>query len=128
MPMKHLSEYRDKDLARKLIDAIQSQSKKPIRLMEVCGTHTVAIFRHGIRQVLPSTIQLISGPGCPVCVTATEEIDRTVKLAGIPEVMVTTFGDLVRVPGSHSSLQKERAAGADVRIPGFAETLTPQGA
>jgi hydrogenase expression/formation protein HypD len=98
MPMKHLSEYRDKDLAQKLIAAIQAQSKRPIRLMEVCGTHTVAIFRHGIRQVLPSTIQLISGPGCPVCVTATEEIDRAVKLARIPEVMVTTFGDLVRVP------------------------------
>ncbi len=116
MPMKHLSEYRDKDLARKLIAAIQNQSKKPIRLMEICGTHTVAIFRHGIRQVLPATIQLISGPGCPVCVTATEEIDRAVKLAGYPEVMITTFGDLVRVPGSHSSLQKERASGADVRM------------
>ncbi len=116
MPLKHLSEYRDKDLSRKLIAAIQNQSKKPIRLMEVCGTHTVAIFRHGIRQVLPPTIQLISGPGCPVCVTATEEIDRAVKLARVPEVMVTTFGDLVRVPGSHSSLQKERAAGADVRM------------
>jgi hydrogenase expression/formation protein HypD len=116
MPMKHLSEYRDKDLAQKLIAAIQTQSKKPIRLMEVCGTHTVAIFRHGIRQILPSTIQLISGPGCPVCVTATEEIDRAVKLARISEVMVTTFGDLVRVPGSHSSLQRERASGADVRM------------
>jgi hydrogenase expression/formation protein HypD len=116
MPLKHLSEYRDKDLALQLITAIQAKSKKPIRLMEVCGTHTVAIFRHGIRQVLPNTIQLISGPGCPVCVTATEEIDRAVKLAGTPDVMVTTFGDLIRVPGSHSSLQQERALGADVRM------------
>ena len=116
MPLKHLSEYRDKDLARKLIAAIRAESKKPIRLMEVCGTHTVSIFRHGIRQVLPANIQLISGPGCPVCVTATEEIDRAIKLARHPEVMVTTFGDLVRVPGSHSSLQQERAEGADVRM------------
>ncbi|MGC1402109.1 MAG: hydrogenase formation protein HypD [Thermodesulfobacteriota bacterium] len=116
MSLKHLSEYRDKDLAGKLIAAIRAESKKPIRLMEVCGTHTVSIFRHGIRQVLPTNIQLISGPGCPVCVTATEEIDRSIKLAGHPEVMVTTFGDLVRVPGSHSSLQQERAMGADVRM------------
>ncbi|MBA4393681.1 MAG: hydrogenase formation protein HypD [Desulfobacca sp.] len=116
MPLKHLSEYRDKDLAHKLIAAIRAKSNKPIRLMEVCGTHTVAIFRHGIRQVLPATIQLISGPGCPVCVTATEEIDRAIKLARYSEVMVTTFGDLVRVPGSHSSLQQERAIGADVRM------------
>lgn len=116
MPMKHLSEYRDKDLAQKLIRAIRSQSKRPVRLMEVCGTHTVSIFRNGIRQLLPPTIQLISGPGCPVCVTATEEIDRAVKLAGIPEVMITTFGDLIRVPGSASSLQRERAEGADVRL------------
>ena len=116
MALKHLSEYRDKDLAQKLIAAIRTKSKKPIRLMEVCGTHTVSIFRHGIRQVLPENIQLISGPGCPVCVTATEEIDRAIKVARHPEVMVTTFGDLVRVPGSHSSLQQERAEGADVRM------------
>ncbi len=116
MPMKHLSEYRDKDLAQKLISAIRAQSKTPVRLMEVCGTHTVSIFRHGIRQLLPPTIQLISGPGCPVCVTATEEIDRAIKLADYPEVMITTFGDLIRVPGSSSSLQRERASGADVRL------------
>lgn len=116
MSLKHLSEYRDKDLAGKLITAIRVESRKSIRLMEVCGTHTVSIFRHGIRQLLPPTIRLISGPGCPVCVTATEEIDRAIKLAGHPEVMVTTFGDLVRVPGTHSSLQQARAMGADVRL------------
>jgi hydrogenase expression/formation protein HypD len=116
MPLKHLSEYRDKELAGKLIAAIRSESHQPARLMEVCGTHTVAIFRHGIRQLLPPGIQLISGPGCPVCVTATEDIDQAVKLARIPGVMVTSFGDLLRVPGSTSSLLQERAAGADVRI------------
>jgi hydrogenase expression/formation protein HypD len=114
--MKHLSEYRDPELARKLIEAIRNRSGKPVRLMEVCGTHTVSIFRHGIRQVLPTTVQLLSGPGCPVCVTATEEIDRAVKLARFPGVMITTFGDLIRVPGSTSSLQSERASGADVRL------------
>jgi len=114
--MKHLSEYRDKDLAQKLISAIWARSKKPIHLMEVCGTHTVAIFRHGIRGVLPTNIQLISGPGCPVCVTATEEIDRAIKLARYPEVIVATFGDLIRVPGSDSSLQQERAMGRVIRL------------
>lgn len=116
MPLKHLSEYRDKDLAQKLIEAIRARSQRPIRLMEVCGTHTMAIFRHGLRQILPPHIQLISGPGCPVCVTATEEIDRAVKLARFPEVMIATFGDMIRVPGSRSSLQTERAEGADVRM------------
>ena len=116
MPMKHLSEYRDKDLAQKLIAAIRTQSKKPIRLMEVCGTHTVSIFRHGIRQVLPPTIQLISGPGCPVCVTATEEIDRAVKLARIPR----SHGDHLRGPGPGPGFPflfaKGKGLGADVRM------------
>ena len=86
------------------------------RLMEVCGTHTVSIFRSGIRSVLPETISLLSGPGCPVCVTAQGEIDAFIALAREPEVIVATFGDLIRVPGSDSSLQREKAAGADIRI------------
>ena len=116
MPLKHLSEYRDKELAQKLIAAIRAASHQPARFMEVCGTHTVSIFKSGIRQVLPPNIQLISGPGCPVCVTATEDMDRAVKLARIPGVLVTSFGDLLRVPGSASSLQQERAEGAEVRM------------
>ncbi len=115
MPLKHLSEYRDPELARKLISAIHRHAGKPIRIMEVCGTHTVSIFRHGLRPMLPSTLNLVSGPGCPVCVTAPEDIDRALKLAGYPGVILTTFGDLVRVPGSRSSLEAERAAGADIR-------------
>jgi len=116
--VKHLDEYRDPELARSLIEALQrrSSSDRVMRLMEICGTHTVAIFRSGLRQLLPSTIQLISGPGCPVCVTANEDIDRAVWLAQQPGVIVTTFGDLVRVPGSSSSLHIERSKGADVRI------------
>ncbi len=114
--MKYLSEYRDGALASKMVERIRSTSTKPARFMEICGTHTVAIFKHGVRQVLPDHLALISGPGCPVCVTATRDIDKSIQLARIPEVIVTTFGDMVRVPGSESSLKKEKSAGADVRM------------
>ena len=114
--MKHLSEYRDGERAQKIIERIHASSKKEIRIMEVCGTHTVSIFRGGIKEVLPPHIVLISGPGCPVCVTATEEIDKSIKLSHEHDVIITTFGDLMRVPGSTSSLQGERTDGADIRI------------
>jgi len=84
--------------------------------MEVCGTHTVSIFKNGIRSVLPDTVSLLSGPGCPVCVTAQGEIDAFIELSRMKDVIITTFGDLMRVPGSDSSLQKERAKGQDIRI------------
>jgi hydrogenase expression/formation protein HypD len=116
MPLKHAEEYRDPELARQLADGIAAVSRRPIRLMEVCGTHTMSIFRHGIRSLLPETITLLSGPGCPVCVTAQSDIDAFIALARTPDVIVTTFGDLMRVPGTESSLQLERAAGADIRI------------
>jgi len=114
--MKYIDEYRDGDLAQSLAQRIRSLSKKPVRLMEICGTHTMAIFRHGIRSLLPGHIELVSGPGCPVCVTAMEEVDRSVKLARMPDVIVTTFGDMMRVPGTESSLQQENGQGADVRM------------
>jgi len=116
--LKYLDEYRDPQLARSLLETLQrrSASGRTYKLMEICGTHTVAIFRLGLRQLLPPTIQLISGPGCPVCVTANEDIDRAIWLARQPQVIITTFGDLVRVPGSTSSLNMERSRGADVRI------------
>ncbi|MFH2125886.1 MAG: hydrogenase formation protein HypD [Pseudomonadota bacterium] len=114
--MKHTAEYRDPELTKSLARAIHQASTKPARFMELCGTHTMAIARHGLIQMLPPTVELVSGPGCPVCVTATEEIDRAVKLAKEPGVIVATFGDLLRVPGSHSSLARERAAGAKVEI------------
>ncbi len=116
MSLKHAQEYRDPVIARRLADRIAAASRRPIRLMEVCGTHTMSIFRHGIRSLLPETITLLSGPGCPVCVTAQSDIDAFVALARTPEVIVATFGDLMRVPGTESSLQLERAAGADIRI------------
>ncbi len=114
--MKHVDEYRDAALAGELVERIQNLSRTPVRFMEICGTHTMAIFRHGIRSLLPEHIELISGPGCPVCVTSTEEIDRCVKLAGEPGVTITTFGDMLRVPGSGDSLQARAAQGADVRM------------
>lgn len=116
--MKYLDEYRDPELAKLLLSRLQGRRwpKAGVRLMEICGTHTVAIFRSGLRQLLPPSVQLISGPGCPVCVTANEDIDRAIWLAQQPDVIVTTFGDLLRVPGSASSLHQERSRGADVRI------------
>jgi hydrogenase expression/formation protein HypD len=114
--MKYIDEYRDGELAQSLAQMIRSISRKPLRLMEICGTHTMAIFRHGIRSLIPDHIELVSGPGCPVCVTAVEEVDRSVKLAQMPGIIVATFGDMMRVPGTKSSLQKENGQGADVRM------------
>jgi hydrogenase expression/formation protein HypD len=116
MSIKYIDEYRDPQMARKLLSAIEHRSQTPVRIMEICGTHTVAIFRSGLRELLPSTIQFISGPGCPVCVTAAEDIDRAIWMAQQPQVIITSFGDLLRVPGSNSSLHQERSKGADVRM------------
>ena len=87
-----------------------------VRFMEVCGTHTMVAFRTGLRQLLPPDVRLISGPGCPVCVTDTGYIDAAIGLCRQPAVTIATFGDLMRVPGSESSLERERATGANVRI------------
>jgi hydrogenase expression/formation protein HypD len=116
MTIKHMEEYRDSEIARKILGRIQGLSRKEIRLMEVCGTHTTSIFRSGIRSALPQSISLLSGPGCPVCVTAQSEIDAFIRLSRTEGVIVATFGDLMRVPGTDSSLQKERAHGHDVRV------------
>ncbi|MEJ2039321.1 MAG: hydrogenase formation protein HypD [Desulfosarcinaceae bacterium] len=116
MTLSYTQAYRDPQLAQSLVRRIEACSTRTIRLMEVCGTHTMAIFRHGIRSLLPGTITLLSGPGCPVCVTAQGDIDMFVELARRPDVVITTFGDLMRVPGSGSSLKEESAAGADVRV------------
>ncbi|OPY70305.1 MAG: Hydrogenase expression/formation protein HypD [Syntrophorhabdus sp. PtaU1.Bin002] len=100
------------DLARKAID----QLGRPLILMEVCGTHTVAISRSGLRSLLADHMELRSGPGCPVCVSDQSDIDRIIALARVPGVIIATFGDMVRVPGTESSLEKERALGARVEI------------
>ena len=114
--MKFVEEYRDPELGKKLLERIHRRSHKTARLMEFCGGHTVAIFKHGLRQLLPANIEMLSGPGCPVCVTASADLDKAIALGKLPNVIITSFGDMVRVPGSRSSLQQAKAEGADVRI------------
>jgi len=114
--MKYIDEYRDKELVNKLLGQIKLASMKPIALMEVCGGHTMSIQKFGIPSLLPDTIKLISGPGCPVCVSDRKYIDQAIAYARLDDVIITTYGDLIRVPGSTSSLDQEKAKGADVRI------------
>lgn len=111
-----LSAFRDPEIARGLIDAINATETGPVKIMEVCGTHTVSIAKNGLRAVMPERVTLLSGPGCPVCVTANQDIDLAIELARNPDVIVTTFGDMMKVPGSYSSLAREKADGRDVRI------------
>ena len=113
---QELAAFKDPDLARGLIGSIQALAPQQATLMEVCGTHTVAIARNGLRAMMPEGIRLASGPGCPVCVTSNHDIDKVIALARVPEVTIATFGDMTRVPGSSSSLLAEQAAGRDVRI------------
>jgi len=112
--VKYISEFRRSELAQGLISHIQHSSKTPARFMEFCGGHTVTIFRYGIRQVLPKTIEMVSGPGCPICVTANADLDKAIALAKVPGVIIATFGDMLKVPGSRSSLQKAKAEGTEV--------------
>lgn len=107
---------QDRRLAAFLTAEIGKLATRPVRLMEVCGTHTVAIFKAGIRQLLPPQVELVSGPGCPVCVTPNSYLDTAVAYSRQPDVIITTFGDMLRVPGSSSSLAAEKAAGADIRV------------
>ncbi len=100
----------------RLAAALRAEARPGLTFMEVCGTHTMSIARYGLRELLPHGMRLISGPGCPVCVTAMADLDRVVALARLPEVTLTTFGDLIRVPASRTTLAAERAAGADVRV------------
>ncbi len=114
--MKYIDEYRNKELVNKLIGEINRISTKQVSLMEVCGGHTMSIQKFGIPSLLPETIKLISGPGCPVCVSDRKYIDQAIAFCRLEDVIITTYGDLIRVPGSSSSLDKEKAKGADVRI------------
>ena len=114
--MKFIDEFRNKEIAQGLIQKIHAVSTRPIQLMEVCGTHTVSFFRYGIRGMLPPYVRLISGPGCPVCVTPNTDIDFAIALSRQKGVIIAIFGDMMRVPGSTSSLQKEKAEGGDIRI------------
>jgi hydrogenase expression/formation protein HypD len=114
--MKYVDEFRNHELVARLAEAITRRSKKPFRIMEVCGGHTLAIRKHAIQQLVPEHIELLSGPGCPVCVTDRMSIDRAIALSRLKGIIIATYGDLIRVPGSKSSLNQERAQGADIRI------------
>lgn len=116
--MRYIKEFRESNLAKPLIEKIKEISLKigKAKIMEVCGTHTVSLFRSGLRELLEDYVEIISGPGCPVCVTPNSFIDMAISLSRRKDMIITTFGDMVRVPGSKSSLEKEKANGADVRV------------
>lgn len=117
--MNYMDQFRDREVVRGLaarIGELAVGRERPLTFMEVCGTHTMAIYQYGLRSLLPPQVRLISGPGCPVCVTPNGYLDRAVALARLPGTTIATFGDMVRVPGSSSSLMEERARGADIRV------------
>ncbi|MCX3062870.1 hydrogenase formation protein HypD [Streptomyces beihaiensis] len=114
--MKYIDEFQNPDLARRLLDTIHATVTRPWALMEVCGGQTHSIIRHGIDQLLPEEIELIHGPGCPVCVTPLEMIDKALEVASRPGVIFCSFGDMLRVPGTDRDLFQVRAAGGDVRV------------
>ncbi|GAB7026384.1 hydrogenase formation protein HypD [Geotalea toluenoxydans] len=117
--MNYVKIFGDKEIVNgyaERIEALIADLEAPLTLMEVCGTHTMAISRFGIRSLLPPKVRLISGPGCPVCVTPNHYLDRAIALSRLPHVIIATFGDMMRVSGSSGSLMEERASGADIRI------------
>ncbi|HEY43636.1 MAG TPA: hydrogenase formation protein HypD [Anaerolineae bacterium] len=114
--MRYITEYRDVELVQGVLEEIKSTITKPWVMMEICGGQTHSIMRHGIDQLLPSQIELVHGPGCPVCVTPLELIDKALAIASQPGVIFTSYGDMLRVPGSGSDLFSVRAAGGDVRV------------
>lgn len=114
--MKYLSEFRDPVIVHKILGAIRSTVTKPWVLMEICGGQTHAIMRYGLDQLLPDEIELVHGPGCPVCVTSLEMIDKSLQIASQPNVIFTSYGDMLRVPGTSRDLFAVRASGGDIRV------------
>ncbi len=114
--MKYLEEFRDPDVARLYLEQIEATLTRPWKIMEVCGGQTHAIMQYGIQGLLPDGITLLHGPGCPVCVTPLEQIDKAIAIAGRPGVIFTSFGDMLRVPGSEKDLFNVKAEGGDVRV------------
>jgi hydrogenase expression/formation protein HypD len=114
--VKYLAEYRDAGIAKALIERIRSRATRRWTLMEVCGGQTHTIVRQGLDELLEGAVEMIHGPGCPVCVTPLEQIDKALAIAARPEVIFTSFGDMLRVPGSECDLQQVRARGGNVRI------------
>ncbi|AEG60608.1 hydrogenase formation protein HypD [Desulforamulus ruminis] len=115
--MGQRAEYREREKIDQLVKLIEKISGgRSLTVMEVCGTHAVAVFRHGLKSILPPNIRLVSGPGCPVCVTPVSAIDQAVVYARQPDTILATYGDMMKIPGSQSSLLEEKAKGCDVRI------------
>ncbi len=114
--MKYMTEFRDGKIAGKIARAINSESNKKIRIMEFCGGHTISLLKYGIQDLLPDNIEMVSGPGCPVCVTSKAEIDAAIELSENPDVILASFGDMIRVPGASMSLRQSKAKGSDIRI------------
>ena len=112
----YIDEFRDKAVIQKIVDCLNAYSGRNIKIMEVCGTHTMAISRYGLRSLLPKSIELLSGPGCPVCVTPTGYIDSATELAENKNVIITTFGDMMRIPGNNSTLLYKKAQGCNVQM------------
>jgi hydrogenase expression/formation protein HypD len=116
MPMKHVDEYRDPGLCQALVEQIRRTVTRPRTLMEVCGGQTHGLLAHGIDRELAGVIELLHGPGCPVCVTPAEAIDFAISLCRRPNTLVASFGDMLRVPGTRSSLREARASGGNVQL------------
>ena len=114
--MRYLDEYRDPELARKLFDEIESIATQPWVMMEVCGGQTHSIIRNGIDKLLTDKVELVHGPGCPVCVTPLDTIDKALAIASRDDVIFCSFGDMLRVPGSHKDLFGVKSEGGDVRV------------
>lgn len=114
--MKYIDEYRDADLVLALVERVRRRVTRPWVMMEICGGQTHTLMRYGIDELLPGEIELVHGPGCPVCVTPLETVDKAIRLASMPEVIFVSYGDMLRVPGSASDLFRAKAAGGDVRI------------
>ena len=114
--MKYVTEYRDAHLVKGVIEEIRKTVTQPWVIMEICGGQTHSIVRHGLDQLLPDKVELVHGPGCPVCVTPLEQIDRALRIAQNPNVIFTSYGDMLRVPGSTNDLFSIRAGGGDVRV------------
>ena len=120
--MKYIDDYKNPKAAAyirgqiELLSAELKKSNESINIMEICGTHTMAIGRYGIREILPENVRLISGPGCPVCVTDSGYIDTAIELAKRDDIIIATFGDMINVPGTHTTLAKSRSMGAKVEV------------
>ena len=116
--MRYIDEFRNQKLVKRVAREIKkiAPAEQTVNLMEVCGTHTQGFFRFGLKELIPGNIHLLSGPGCPVCVSPQDYMDQAIELARKQDVIIATFGDMLRVPGNNSSLEKERSEGAQVRI------------